>query len=97
MIGWERAATVLPHLVPTIVYGTREDKLPYMRPFMKALAGVDLVAVADVAPVDGWSDDGDVARRAARRSHARRPSRPTWPRCASARRSTTCSTSSCTP
>ena len=40
MIGWERAHTVLPHLVPTIVYGTREDKLPYMRPFMRSL-GVD--------------------------------------------------------
>ena len=38
MIGWERAGTVLPYLVPTIVYGTREDKLPYMRPFVKALA-----------------------------------------------------------
>ncbi len=58
MIGWERAATVLPHLVPTLVYGTREDKLPYMRPFMKALAGVDLAAVADAEPADGWSDDG---------------------------------------
>ena len=40
MIGWERAATVLPHLVPTLVYGTREDKFPYMRPFMKALGAV---------------------------------------------------------
>ena len=39
MIGWERAGTVLPYLVPTLVYGTREDKLPYMRPFMKALTG----------------------------------------------------------
>jgi nitrite reductase/ring-hydroxylating ferredoxin subunit len=58
MIGWDRAATVLPHLVPTLVYGTREDKLPYMRPFMRALAGIDLAAVADVAPADGWSDDG---------------------------------------
>jgi hypothetical protein len=58
MIGWERAATVLPHLVPTLVYGTREDKLPYMRPFMKALAGVDLRALSGLAPVDGWSDDG---------------------------------------
>ena len=37
MIGWERAATVLPHLVPTLVYGTREDKLPYMRPFVRGL------------------------------------------------------------
>jgi nitrite reductase/ring-hydroxylating ferredoxin subunit len=58
MIGWERAATVLPYLVPTLVYGTREDKLPYMRPFMKALTGVDLAALSGFAPVDGWSDDG---------------------------------------
>jgi nitrite reductase/ring-hydroxylating ferredoxin subunit len=58
MIGWERASTVLPYLVPTLVYGTREDKLPYMRPFMKALAGVDLAALSGFAPVDGWSDDG---------------------------------------
>ena len=58
MIGWERAATVLPHLVPTLVHGTREDKLPYMRPFMKALADADLGALAGVAPLDGWSDDG---------------------------------------
>ena len=58
MIGWDRAATVLPHLIPTLVYGTREDKLPYMRPFMRALAGVDLAAVADIVAADGWSDDG---------------------------------------
>jgi nitrite reductase/ring-hydroxylating ferredoxin subunit len=58
MIGWERAATVLPHLVPTLLYGTREDKLPYMRPFMKALGGVDLQSIAEIDPVDGWADDG---------------------------------------
>ena len=58
MIGWQRASTVLPYLVPTLVYGTREDKLPYMRPFMKALAGVDLAALAEAAPVVGWEDDG---------------------------------------
>ncbi|HSM65040.1 MAG TPA: Rieske 2Fe-2S domain-containing protein, partial [Ilumatobacteraceae bacterium] len=57
-IGWERAATVLPHLVPTLVNGTREDKLPYMRPFTRALAGVDLGALAGAAPLDGWRDDG---------------------------------------
>jgi nitrite reductase/ring-hydroxylating ferredoxin subunit len=61
MIGWDRAQTVLPHLVPTLVYGTREDKLPYMRPFMKALVGLDLDALAATAPVDGWSDDGALA------------------------------------
>jgi len=60
MIGWDRAATVLPHLVPTIVYGTREDKLPYMRPFMKALADVDLGALADTDVDAAWQDDGTV-------------------------------------
>lgn len=56
MIGWDRAHTVLAHLVPTIVYGTREDKLPYMRPFMKALAGVDLAELAEIERSDGWTD-----------------------------------------
>jgi nitrite reductase/ring-hydroxylating ferredoxin subunit len=36
-LGWDRADTVLGHLVPAIGYGTREDRLPYMRPFMKAM------------------------------------------------------------
>ncbi|WP_040491881.1 Rieske (2Fe-2S) protein [Ilumatobacter nonamiensis] len=58
MIGWERADTVLPHLVPTIVYGTREDGLPYMRPFMKAMADVDLGSLTRVEADPGWSDDG---------------------------------------
>lgn len=60
MIGWERASTVLPHLVPTIVYGTREDLLPYTRPFMRALGAEDLAALAEL-PVDaGWRDDGSL-------------------------------------
>jgi nitrite reductase/ring-hydroxylating ferredoxin subunit len=58
MIGWERAATVLPYLVPTLVHGTREDKLPYMRPFMRALTAVDLAGLSELAPVGGWHDDG---------------------------------------
>ncbi|MGI9053513.1 MAG: Rieske (2Fe-2S) protein [Ilumatobacteraceae bacterium] len=57
-LGWERADTVLPHLVPTIVYGTREDTLPYMRPFTKALASVDLDALCVVDVDPGWRDDG---------------------------------------
>ena len=60
VLGWGRAATVLPHLVPTLVYGTREDKLPYMRPFMKALAEVDLAALSLVGADPGWRDDGTV-------------------------------------
>lgn len=58
MIGWDRAATVLPYLVPTLVYGTREDKLPYMRPFGKALAATDLATLADTGVDPGWRDDG---------------------------------------
>lgn len=58
MIGWDRAGTVLPHLVPTIVYGTREDVLPYTRPFMRALAGADLAELADLATDAAWTDDG---------------------------------------
>src|SRR3712207_7135755 len=41
-LGDDRAATVLPHLVPAVVVSTREDKLPPMRPFLRALAGADL-------------------------------------------------------
>jgi nitrite reductase/ring-hydroxylating ferredoxin subunit len=55
MIGWERADTVLPYLVPTIVYGTREDKLPYMKPFMKGLAGVNLNEMANRPVDDEWN------------------------------------------
>lgn len=58
MIGWDRAATVLPHLVAPLVYGTREDKLPYMRPFMKELADTDLRELATLATDESWSDDG---------------------------------------
>lgn len=59
-IGWDRADTVLPHLVPTIVYGTREDKLPYMKLFHRGVAQLDLAALADRAadPDPAWSDDG---------------------------------------
>lgn len=58
LIGWDRADTVLPYLVPTIVYGTREDLLPYARPFMRALAGVDLSTLATLPVDNGWDDDG---------------------------------------
>ena len=59
-IGWDRADTVLPHLVPTIVYGTREDKLPYMKLFHRGVAQLDLSALAERAsdPDRSWSDDG---------------------------------------
>ncbi len=53
-VGWERAATVLPYLVPSIIYGTREDRLPYMKPFMRGLGELDLVALATISPDFGW-------------------------------------------
>jgi nitrite reductase/ring-hydroxylating ferredoxin subunit len=58
LLGWERADTVLPHLVPTIVYGTREDTLPYTRPFMKVLNGVDLDELDSIEADRSWRDDG---------------------------------------
>ena len=59
-IGWDRADTVLPHLVPTIVYGTREDSLPYMTLFHRGLAEFDLNDLAEAAgdPDAAWVDDG---------------------------------------
>jgi nitrite reductase/ring-hydroxylating ferredoxin subunit len=62
MIGWERADTVLGYLVPSIVYGTREDLLPYMRPFMNSLAEVNLPALAAVDSVDEYHNDGELSR-----------------------------------
>jgi nitrite reductase/ring-hydroxylating ferredoxin subunit len=61
LISWARAATVLPHLVPTIVYATREDRLPYMRPFMRGLAEVDLAELAAIDAAPAWADDGRLA------------------------------------
>lgn len=57
-LGWDRVGTVLPHLVPTLVWATREDKLPYVRPFVRALAQLDLDALAEVPRDHGWHDDG---------------------------------------
>jgi nitrite reductase/ring-hydroxylating ferredoxin subunit len=60
LIGWDRADTVLPYLVPTIVYGTREDVLSYTRPFMRGLAAADLDALVALPVADGWADDGQL-------------------------------------
>jgi nitrite reductase/ring-hydroxylating ferredoxin subunit len=59
-LGWERADTVLPYLVPTIVYGTREDKLPYMKLFHRGLAQLDFdeLTKAAASPDPHWEDDG---------------------------------------
>jgi nitrite reductase/ring-hydroxylating ferredoxin subunit len=59
-LGWDRADTVLPHLVPTLVYGTREDTLPYARLFLRGVERLDLRALAERAgePDPTWVDDG---------------------------------------
>jgi nitrite reductase/ring-hydroxylating ferredoxin subunit len=57
-LGWDRAPTVLPHLVIAHLAMTREDRLPYMRGFVRALDGVDLPALAEAEPAAGWTDDG---------------------------------------
>jgi nitrite reductase/ring-hydroxylating ferredoxin subunit len=46
-IGWEEADTVLSPLVPDMTWGTRYDKLPYMRRFLQAwdVAQPDLAAL----------------------------------------------------
>jgi nitrite reductase/ring-hydroxylating ferredoxin subunit len=58
MIGWDHADTVLAHLVPSVVYSTREDTLPYMKPFMMAMGSLDLGELAAIVPDPAWSDDG---------------------------------------
>jgi len=52
---------VLPHLVPTLVYATRMDTLPYMRPFTRELSDVDLVELFEMPVDDAWTDDGRLA------------------------------------
>jgi len=63
-LGWDRAATVLPHLVPTLVWATREDKLPYMRPYRRALGPLDLGQLAALPVAAGWQDEGGELRDA---------------------------------
>src|SRR5215207_5864378 len=62
-IGWERADTVLPYLLPSLVYGTREDKLPYMKLFHRGLAQLDLAELSEASstPDARWVDDGRLA------------------------------------
>ncbi len=60
-LGWERADTVLPHLVPAIGWATREDRLPYMRAFTRAVGAVDMAALATTARSQGWSAEGEEA------------------------------------
>jgi hypothetical protein len=57
-LGWDRAPTVVPHLVIAHLAMTREDRLPYMRPFVRALEPVDLGVLAEAEADPGWHDGG---------------------------------------
>jgi nitrite reductase/ring-hydroxylating ferredoxin subunit len=65
-LGWDRADTVLPHVVPALGYGTREDRLPYMRGFTRAVRSLDLAALARGAEADGRPEADDGVRAALR-------------------------------
>jgi nitrite reductase/ring-hydroxylating ferredoxin subunit len=61
-LGWDRADAVLPHLVPAIGWSRREDHLPYMRSFTRALTEVDLAALASAEVAAGWAGSDDASR-----------------------------------
>lgn len=58
-VGAQRASAVLPHLAVTISGDTREDTLPYMAKTMRALAMVDVDALAnaDDRSTTGWQPE----------------------------------------
>jgi nitrite reductase/ring-hydroxylating ferredoxin subunit len=59
-IGWEEADAVLSPLVPEMVLGTRYDKLPYMRRFLRAweAAAPDLESLARRGGAAGFDQAG---------------------------------------
>ncbi len=63
LVGWQEADTLLSPLVPEMVIGTRYDKLPYMRKYLRAWteAGPDLGALA-ARPVSGLFDEAGYRR-----------------------------------
>ena len=91
-----RRSTVLPYLVPTLVYGTREDKLPVHAAVHEGVGRVDLVgARRDRGGSTAGSTTAGCSRRCSVTNGRRRSMRPS-PRFADrARASTACSTSSC--
>jgi nitrite reductase/ring-hydroxylating ferredoxin subunit len=61
-LGWDRADSVLPHVVPALGYGTREDRLPYMRGFVRRVGELDLARLADRAGKADSVEAGDPQR-----------------------------------
>ncbi|MEO7397924.1 MAG: Rieske 2Fe-2S domain-containing protein [Ilumatobacteraceae bacterium] len=54
-VGWEHAADLLAHVALMHVTSTREDRLPYMRPFLGALEAGDLARRWRRATDPAWS------------------------------------------
>jgi nitrite reductase/ring-hydroxylating ferredoxin subunit len=63
-IGWAEADTVLAPLVPDITWGTRYDRLPYMRRFLQTWEAAELDLPSLVSKQDGGVLDGAAFRRA---------------------------------
>ena len=63
-IGWAEADTVLAPLVPDITWGTRYDRLPYMRRFLQTWEAAELDLASLVSKQDGGVLDGPAFRRA---------------------------------
>ena len=85
-IGWPEADAVLSPLAPEMVLGTRYDKLPYMRKFLRAWAGAeaDLVGWPARRGPAGWIRPATSGRSPTGRPR-RRPGR-CWARWARGRR-----------
>ena len=62
-IGWSEADTVLAPLAPDITWGTRYDKLPYMRRFLRAQDAAQLDMHELVRRQNGGRFDADGYRR----------------------------------
>lgn len=50
-VGWDHARRLLPYLTSSLIYGTREDTLPYMRQAAREIDAIDTAAMA-TAPID---------------------------------------------
>lgn len=57
-VGWSRAPEVLGHVAVMLVDSTREDRLPYMRPFLRALDDAQLDQRWSMHPNPTWASTG---------------------------------------
>ena len=63
-IGWDEADTVLAPLVPDMTWGTRYDRLPYMRRFLRSWEEANLDLAGLVRRQNGGVLDDEAYRRA---------------------------------